>query len=99
MTASTVQPDHSCDDADEGHVYRWEIEPHPYSTDYDTYVTDDDQQARQAAMDAAELLWDEMSPGDDVSVKIKFNGPSVADIPSSAARNKGDESSGNETTS
>lgn len=51
--------------------FRWEISPHPYSTDFDTYVTNDDEQARQAAMDAAEAAWDQMEVGEEIHVVIK----------------------------
>lgn len=61
------------DDADEGRVYKWEIEPHPYSSDFDVYVTDDDQSACIAAQEAAEHLWDDMEVGEEKMVKIKRN--------------------------
>jgi hypothetical protein len=61
------------EDFDEAHVYRWHISPHPYSSDYDTYVTDSDDEARQAALDAAEAVWDDMDVGDEKTVTIKRN--------------------------
>lgn len=42
-----------------GKVWRWEVWPHPYDSAYDYYVTDDDNEARQAILYAAEMhLWD-----------------------------------------
>ena len=66
----------SSEPADEGRVYKWEVEPHPYSSDFDTYVTDDDQEALAAARQALENLWDDMNPGDEVMVIIKMHEPS-----------------------
>lgn len=61
------------DECDEGRVYRWEVSPHPYSSDFDTFVTDDDDQARQGALDAAEAIWDDMDVGEERCVTIKRN--------------------------
>ena len=66
------------DPAEEGRIYKWEIEPHPYSPEFDTYMTDDDQDALEAARQALENLWDDMNPGDDVMVIIKMREPSQA---------------------
>ena len=62
----------------EDREYRWEISPHPYSTDYDTFVTDDDNAAWKAVHDAGEMLWDKMEPGDQVTLTIVFNGPATS---------------------
>ena len=52
----------------DGHKHKWEIEPSP-DLDFDTYVTDDDQEA----IDAINQLWDAMIPDDEVTIKIKLN--------------------------
>lgn len=54
------------EEADSGRVYKWEIEPHPYTQDYDVMVTDSDEEAREAIMHAAEMyLWDDNDGTDD----------------------------------
>jgi hypothetical protein len=46
-------------------IWKWEIEPHPYDSQYDTFVTDSDNEARDAILHAAEsYLWD-TNEGDD----------------------------------
>ena len=55
-----------CEEAESGRVYKWEIEPHPYSNEFDVYVTDSDEEARQAILHAAEMyLWDSNDGEDD----------------------------------
>lgn len=50
----------------DGKVWKWSIEPHPYDSDYDAMVTDDDNEARDAIMYAAEMfLWDGNDGDDD----------------------------------
>jgi hypothetical protein len=57
----------------EGHKYKWEIEPHPYDSDFDVLVTDDDDAALQALLDVAEQVWDGMQSGDEQAIKIRCN--------------------------
>ena len=56
------EPELGCEYDEEdatGKIWKWEISPHPYNTDYDIMVTDSDDEARQAILYAAELhLWD-----------------------------------------
>lgn len=54
-------------------THKWEIEPHPYTTDFDTYVGDEDDAALQALRDLVENKWDDMSPGEEVVIKIRMN--------------------------
>lgn len=56
-------------------THKWEIEPHPYSTDFDTYVGDHDKAALQALRDLVENKWDDISPGEEVIIKIRMNKP------------------------
>ncbi len=54
------------EEAESGRVYKWEIEPHPYTHDYDVMVTDSDDEARAAILHAAEMyLWDGNDGTDD----------------------------------
>jgi hypothetical protein len=57
--------------ADDGHPHKWQIEPHPRSGDFDTYVTDDDQEARRVFMEAAEAAWDDCEPGQTRTITIR----------------------------
>ncbi len=57
----------------EDRIYKWEIQPHPYDSSFDFYVTDDDKQALEAIKDAAERAWDNMCPGDEATVIIQYN--------------------------
>lgn len=53
--------------------HRWEVEPHPYSSDYDCFVTDDDKEALKAIMETAEMyLWDE-NDGEERTLRVKMN--------------------------
>jgi len=61
------------DPAAEDREYKWEIEPHPYDSGYDIFVTDDDAVARQAVMDAAEKLWDSMEEGEEKKIVIRMH--------------------------
>ncbi len=50
----------------DGRVWKWAIEPHPYTNDYDTMVTDSDEEAKAAILYAAEsYLWDTNDGEDD----------------------------------
>jgi hypothetical protein len=63
-----------CDGA---HKHKWEIEPHPDTSDFDVMVTDDDDQALEAAHRAIENAWDGLMPGEEIVVKIRLNASSV----------------------
>jgi hypothetical protein len=58
---------------DGGHSHRWEVEPHPYDSDLDVFVCDDDETALQAALDAIEQRWDALVPGQQCVIKIRCN--------------------------
>jgi hypothetical protein len=49
----------------QGRIWKWAIEPHPYSSShYDFFLTDDDQKALEAILAAAEYhLWDTNEEG------------------------------------
>ncbi len=50
-----------------GKVWKWEVTPHPYDNDFDTFVTDSDDAARAAILHAAEMhLWDSNDDGERV---------------------------------
>jgi len=54
--------------------YKWNIEPHPYSKDYDIFVTNDDQEALDALLHAAEMyLWDDCEPGQERTLTVRHN--------------------------
>ena len=58
----------------DGMNYRWIIEPHPYSKDYDVFVTNDDKEALDAILHAAEMyLWDDCEPGQERTLKVRHN--------------------------
>lgn len=65
----TVQPKASLD---EKHGKKWEVhtQPMPYASDFDFLVTDDDQQALEAAQSAVELRWDNLEPGQEFTVRV-----------------------------
>lgn len=64
--------EHDCDEGCDGdHTHKWQISPHPYSNDFDAYVTDDDQEARQAIATAAEQAWDQCGDGMTFTITIK----------------------------
>jgi hypothetical protein len=64
-------PSEGCNCPDGTH--KWEIEPHPYSTDYDVYVGDNDAAALQALRDLVESKWDDLTPGVEAVIKIRMN--------------------------
>lgn len=46
-------------DVESENIWKWEIWPHPYDGDFDSMVTDNDEEARVAIMHVAEMhLWD-----------------------------------------
>jgi hypothetical protein len=61
-----------CEPADD-RKYKWEIEPHPYTKDFDMYVTDDDEEALEAIKFAAEIAWDSSEEGEERVLKIRMN--------------------------
>ena len=54
---------------------KWEIEPHPYDSDYDIFITNDDAKALQAILEAAETAWDSIEPDTEIIIKIRLNSP------------------------
>lgn len=65
------------EEADEGRTYKWEIEPNPYTRDFDSMVTDDDNQAAEAIKYAAERsLWDDFKEGETRTLTVRMNKPS-----------------------
>ena len=56
-----------------GKTWKWEIWPHPYDSDFDCMVTDDDSVAREAILVAAEMhLWDS-NDGETRTLKVVHN--------------------------
>jgi hypothetical protein len=54
--------------------FRWNIEPHPYDSSFDVFVTDDDQEALAALLHAAEMhLWDGIEPGQERVLRVRYN--------------------------
>jgi hypothetical protein len=67
-----------CDEGcDGGHKHKWEIEPHPDTSDFDVMVTDNDDHALEAAHRVIENAWDGLMPGQEVVVKIRLNATSA----------------------
>ena len=63
----------STEEDTEGKSWKWEIWPHPYDHDYDYFVTDDDNEAREAILHAAEMyLWDS-NDGEERVLKVIHN--------------------------
>lgn len=55
------------------HVFKWEIEPHPYDSQFDFMVTDSDEEAREAILCVAEShLWDQHDGGTR-TITVKHN--------------------------
>lgn len=53
--------------------WKWEITPHPYDSQYDSLVTDSDDEAREAILCAAEIyLWD-TNDGEERVLKVVHN--------------------------
>lgn len=62
------------DDEMPGKVWKWEVWPHPYDSYYDCYATDDDGEALEAILHAAEMhLWDSNDGGERV-LRVVHNG-------------------------
>lgn len=55
------------------HKHKWEVEPNPYNSDFDVYVTDSDEESVSALVAAAESAWDECEPGYERTVTIRRN--------------------------
>lgn len=51
--------------------HKWQIEPHPYSNDFDVFVTDDDSRALEALKEAAEQAWDQCGDGMTRTITIR----------------------------
>jgi hypothetical protein len=58
---------------DGSHKHRWEIEPHPDTTDFDVFVCDDDMHALESLRAVAEKVFDDMEPGQERTIKIRMN--------------------------
>lgn len=58
-----------CFDA-EDRPYKWEISPHPQTSDADSLVCDDDDEAREWFLAAAEAAWDDCAPGETRTITI-----------------------------
>ena len=57
----------------EDREYKWEISPHPDSSEADTLVCDDDNEAREWLLSIAEGVWDDMEPGETRTITITCN--------------------------
>lgn len=54
-------------------VWKWEIWPHPYDSDFDYMGTDSDEEARDAIWHVAEMhLWD-TNDGGERTMKVVHN--------------------------
>jgi hypothetical protein len=75
VTTQLPSDELDCDEgcSDDGHKHKWEIEPHPYNSDFDVYVTDDDSEALLALQKVAEDAWDGCEPGQEKVIKIRHN--------------------------
>jgi hypothetical protein len=70
----TADPNLDCDDGCSGdHKHRWEIEPNPYDSDFDVFVTDKDDEAHEAIQHLATQAWDECQPGEERVIKFRRN--------------------------
>ena len=58
--------------ADDDHKHAWEIEPSPQS-DFDVFVCDTDDGARNALERVVEMVWDEIGPGEERTITIRRN--------------------------
>ena len=56
---------------DDARNCKWHVSPHPYSKDFDVFVTDDDMAALEAAQYAIEQAWDTVAEGDSATVTIR----------------------------
>jgi hypothetical protein len=72
LVATVTKGSVICEPADD-RKYKWEIEPHPYTKDFDMYVTDDDEEALEAIKFAAEIAWDSSEEGEERVLKIRMN--------------------------
>ena len=58
----------------EDRPYRWEVEPHPYDSGFDVFVTDSDRAAQEAIKYAAEMyLWDGIKSAGERTLTVRFN--------------------------
>lgn len=58
---------------EDGRVHKWAVEPHPFDSEFDVYVTDDDQCALEAIQLAAENAWDRLEPGQRAVIRIRMS--------------------------
>lgn len=68
MAAEEQDCTEGCGEDCKGH--KWEIEPHPRSH-FDVYVCDDDDDALEVLLEAAEQAWDQCGDGMERTIKIR----------------------------
>ncbi len=69
-----MSDERDCSEGCDGdHKHLWEIEPNPYSSDFDVYVSDDDREALDALKSLAEMLFDDCDTGEERVIKIRRN--------------------------
>jgi hypothetical protein len=75
VTNDSPTKDEVADDCADGcdHRHKWEITPHPYRSCFDVFVTDSDEAARSAVMEAAEMQWDDCAAGEERTIKVRHN--------------------------
>jgi hypothetical protein len=60
-----------CDHAPGFH--KWEVEPNPYNSEFDTFVCDADEVALEALRTLCENKFDDLTPGDSATITIRMN--------------------------
>jgi hypothetical protein len=55
------------------HTHKWEITPHPQTDDADVLIVDDDEEALQFFLNAAEQAWNDCEPGETRTITIRHN--------------------------
>lgn len=58
--------------ADDGHKHKWEIEPSG-TTDFDVFVSDDDEDAAERLNLICDDILDELEPGQSRTITIRCN--------------------------
>lgn len=66
----TVECDEGCDSS---HKHKWEIEPHPDTSDYDVMVSDKDDEALEAIHRVVEHIFDDITEGEERVIRIRLN--------------------------
>lgn len=63
-----------CDDGCAGdHKHKWEIEPHPDTSDYDVMVSDNDEEALEAIHRIVEHIFDDITEGEERVIRVRLN--------------------------